>query len=108
MTEQKREYYRVEYPVNDRPALLLMDSEFEVIDVSEGGLKFRADNSERFTIGEILGATLKFADNQTFTCKGKIIRIDDDNVAINNIFHIPLEIIRSEHLQLIQKYHAKH
>ena len=108
MIEQKREYYRVEYPLNDRPALLSMDDEFEVVDISEGGLKFKVGVSEHFAVGDELGGTIKFSDNHTFDCKGKIIRIDDDNVAINYAHHLPLERVRSEHLLLIQKYHAKH
>ena len=108
MIEQKREYYRVEYPLNDRPALLSMDDEFEVVDISEGGLKFKVEASEHFSVGDELGGKIKFSDNYTFDCKGKIIRIDDDNVAINYAHHLPLERVRLEHLLLIKKYHAKH
>lgn len=108
MIEQKREYYRIEYPVNDRPALLSMDDEFEVIDISEGGVKFKADSTESFSIGDVLGAKIKFSDNNMFDCTGRVVRIDDDNVAINHLHHIPLERIRAEHLLLIQKYKLKH
>ena len=108
MIEQKREYYRVEYPLNDRPALLSKEGEFEIIDISEGGVKFKAENYRHFSVGDMLGLSIKFSDNYTFNCMGKIVRIDNENVAVNNMHHIPLERIRSEHLQLIQKYHGKH
>lgn len=108
MIEQKREYYRVEYPMNDRPALLSRDDEFEIIDISEGGLKFKKDSNTDFSVGDVLGGTIKFSDNYFFKCMGKVVRIDDDNVAINHTHHLPLERIRAEHLLLIQKYNGKH
>ncbi|MDH5764790.1 MAG: PilZ domain-containing protein [Gammaproteobacteria bacterium] len=108
MIEQKREYYRVEYPENDRPALVFMDNEFEILDVSEGGVRFKVEKADDFIIGELVGATIKFADDYTFKCTGKIVRIDDNNIAINNIHHIPLERIRAEHLLMIRKYNLKH
>ncbi|MDH5736004.1 MAG: PilZ domain-containing protein [Gammaproteobacteria bacterium] len=108
MIEQKREYYRVEYPINDRPVLLSRDKKFEVIDISEGGVKFRVDNNGCFLVGDVLGVSIRFSDNYIFNCMGKIVRVDNENVAVNNLHHIPLERIRSEHLQLIQKYHVKH
>ena len=108
MIEQKREYYRVEYPLNERPALLSMDDEFEVVDISEGGLKFKVDSNINLSVGDELGGTIKFSDNYTFVCKGKVIRIDDGKVAINYTHNLPLERVRLEHLLLIQKYHTKH
>ena len=102
MPKQRREYYRLEYPLFFRPTLFFGDKKFDVLDVSECGVKFHAKDINSFMIGEKLDANLIFKDEDTHTCEGKIIRVDPNEVIVNLATPIPLHKIRSEHIFLIQ------
>jgi hypothetical protein len=102
MSEQRREYFRLEYPDLFRPVLILSDRNFNVLDVSEYGMRFQAKDLSDFVLGKTLGANLVFKNKDTLSCDGKIIRLNSVEVAVNLITPIPLHKIRAEHLNIIQ------
>jgi len=106
MLKQRREYFRLEYPVFFRPRLLFNNKKFDVLDVSEFGMRFHTEDTNSFMLGKKLGANLIFKDDDMHSCDGKIIRLNTSEVVINLTTPIPLHKIRSEHLYLIQN--AKH
>ena len=106
MLKQRREYFRLEYPIFCRPTLCCGNKSFDVLDISEYGVRFKTKDINSFMLGKKLGARLIFKDDDKHSCDGKIIRLNSEEVAVNLTTPIPLYKIRSEHLYLIQN--ARH
>ena len=68
MAEQRREYYRVHYPMSDRPVLSAKTDHFEVLDVSEFGVCFKQDVRYIFKPGMLLIANICFSDGNVYEC----------------------------------------
>ena len=85
---QKRKYFRVHYPPGDRPKLVLVGNEFEVIDLSERGM--------RFYLGTKIHGVITFHNGESVPIEGKIIRIQNGEVAVHLSQCIPSDRIIEE------------
>lgn len=108
MPEQRREYYRVQYPVADRPLLKAITGQFEVIDVSEYGVRFKQDDQHSFAPGMSLIARIRFADGHEYECCGEVLRCDAMSVSAKLLKPIPMQRIQSESAYLILTYHNRY
>ena len=108
MTEQRREYYRVEYPVVDRPVLSAKAGKFEVIDVSEFGVRFKQENTRLFEPGMYLDARIRFGDGNEYVCSGRVLRCTDDSVSAQLHHPISMQRIRAENIYLLHTYNARY
>ena len=101
MTQQRREYFRINYPITERPSLITRDRTFEVIDVSEYGVRFKIPADSPFLVGEEIRADIRFPDDEIYICNGQINRHTDRDAVILLGTPIPLQKIRSEQTSLI-------
>jgi len=103
---QKRGHYRLEYPVSDRPSVLINGVQYEVIDVSEKGLKFKCNNTITPDKDAPFKGTVFFKDKKNFDVAGSILRFDAENDYCVVILTkgIPLAKMIEEQLILIRKY----
>lgn len=70
-------YVRVEYPAGNGPRLVVGKYEYEVIDISEKGVKFITDHPERFSPGlKEVEANIIFRDGKSCEIQGAILRIE--------------------------------
>lgn len=106
MNRQRRQYFRLEYPRTCRPALVLADKTYAVTNLSEGGIKFQADDTSPFGPGQPVEMILRFTDGEGFSLAGEIQRIEKGAVCIRLSEPIPLKKIRSEEIHLIKNYPA--
>ena len=104
MVEQKREYFRVEFPQSYRPSLEMDVDHYEIADVSEFGIRFNAGGDNSFTINDLIIGTIVFPDGKDFELSGQVTRIDDGYVSLELAEPLPLSKIRAEHLYLIGNY----
>ena len=107
MVEQKREYFRLEYPYEYRPSLLYDEQQYPVMNISEFGVKFRAPNSQRFVVGQQLEVEIIFHDQEQYNCRGEVIRLEQASIVLHLTKPVPLHKIRSEHLVLINQFLKK-
>ena len=103
MTKQRREYFRLNYPIAARPSLLTREETYEVIDVSEYGVRFKIPGNSPFLVGEDVRADIRFPDEEVYACNGQINRHTDSEAVILLGTPIPLQKIRSEHIVLINR-----
>lgn len=101
---QRRRHFRIVYPLTDCPIVTLWGKDYRVLNISEGGIKFRAKYTRDFIEDELLELTIKFHDDESFELRGTIIRRDRDGVAVRLKDPLPLAKIRSEELRLIRTY----
>lgn len=68
--QEKRRYFRIEYPASIRPILKIRKHEFEVVDISEKGVRFSAEKEIKF--GRWVTGNITFYDGQAIGIEGKI------------------------------------
>ncbi|MBW1754046.1 MAG: PilZ domain-containing protein [Deltaproteobacteria bacterium] len=69
---ERRNYLRREYKSKERPTLKIGKIEFEVIDISERGLKFI--NKQKINLEGWVSGTLTLSNNRSIAIDGIIIR----------------------------------
>ena len=80
-TDERRTYIRLRYPQTERPKLMISGNEFDVTDISEHGIKFY--------LGSKISGTITFHDGESLLIEGKIIRIQNNEVAVHLSKAIP-------------------
>lgn len=95
----RRETYRLAYPEGNRPKLYassLSDHPFEVLDVSEEGLRLRAPLA--ISVGEMVEATLLFPSGRRASVCGGVVRREGSEVALHLVRGVPAKVLIEEQL----------
>ena len=93
--QEKRRYYRIEYPALLRPTLKIRKYEFEVVNISEKGVMFLGDKKIKFA--RWVNGEVTFYDGQCIGVEGKIVWKYEGNVGMFLIIKsIPYAKILSE------------
>ena len=104
MAEQRREFYRVEFPEHERPVLFLNEIFYEVLDICEAGLRFEVDDVASIIGNGRIDAQLRFRDGAMVDSSGDILYQRDNSIVVILDNPISLRRVRAEHLYLINKY----
>jgi len=107
MVKQQRESFRVEFPRNYYPTLLISDNKCDVFDASEFGVKFYRNKKSQYSVGDNITAIITFPDGEQFTLKASVVRTEELYISIELLTPLPLRKIRAEHLYLIQSFSEK-
>jgi len=100
----EREHYRVAYPTALRPKLLVQGHTFDVVDISERGIRFRLGKAEEPAPGfELLGA-VRFRRGETITVRGVVLRVVQGEVAVKLEEGVPLRVIMEEQRFLLDRH----
>ena len=95
--ENRREHYRIRYPLRFRPVLKFSGKKFEIIDISESGIKFYCENTVGFRSGQEMEGTVIFTDGKSLALKGTILRIYKRTAIVWLSVYIPFShIIREQ------------
>lgn len=99
-----REYYRVAYPVQLRPKLLVQGHTFEVIDVCEHGIRFSLGDAAAPDAGYEVEGTLRFRRGETIPVRGTVLRVIEGEVAARlEAAGVPLRAIMEEQRFLLDR-----
>lgn len=69
---------------------------FEIIDISESGIKFLCNNIEDFKSGQKLQGTVIFHDGKSMSMKGNVLRIYKKTAIVSLSVNVPFSRIISE------------
>lgn len=107
--EQKREHFRIIYPVEQGAKLLIKLNEYRVLDISQRGIKFAVEHNpeldwepEMIVKGKI---TLLSGTSQLIT--GKVLRVVDDAVILYLDEPLELKHMYDEHRYVINHFHRR-
>lgn len=92
----EREHYRIQYPTAARPHILIEARSFDVIDLSERGVRFRMEEGVTFAIGREVSGTIRFRRNEPVEVMGSVVRVAALEVAVKLDVGVPLRIIIEE------------
>lgn len=105
--ERERAFYRVEYPIQERPELHLEGEDsavLRVFDVSEHGLRFAPDPSLTIDLGDVLKGTIRFGRRAEQEVQGEVVWIRDRAAALRLRVPIPFGTILDEQRYLRSRY----
>ena len=97
--DQKRRYYRLEFPQFQRPKLFFQHRVFEVIEISEAGARITAAGALP-AVGSKIEGTMLFTDGEKETISGKVIRKDGAVLILDLAKGISLQRITTEHRRI--------
>jgi c-di-GMP-binding flagellar brake protein YcgR len=108
-TSQRREYFRVVYPLHASPEITNLKA--KVIDISIKGLRFEINiqdaTNAKLAIDSKLNMNIKFHDGQTMEVAGVIIRQLEDQFGKSTFVVIFDQQIKSEVINKEQAYLLK-
>lgn len=97
-----RQYYRITYPPKARPALTVFDHAFEVVDLSERGIRFKLGDAVAPSAGNEFQGQVRFKQGATAEVGGTILRVIDGEVAAALELGVPASMIRAEQRYLLE------
>lgn len=101
----RRCFFRLRYPAPGRPCLRTCGSLFEVVEMSEKGLRFFAEQPELFQSEEmVLDAVILFPCSSTCTVYGRVQRLDGNEVVVQLDSRIPLSRMMSEQRRVLRDF----
>jgi len=103
----QRRYYRLRYPPDVPAHVKVAGQAYELAEVSEGGIRFKAHNGNDFKIGQQVTAVLEMQVGYRVEVKGFILRYEKamkEYVLILNICGIPAPVMLDEYRYLVNKY----
>lgn len=104
-SEQSRAYYRVEYPLAERPHFLQGDSVMQVLDCSEVGFRFDSAGFQTPRPGDPISGRVRFRRGRQFPVSGRVVRVTDTEVVVLlDQVRIPLATIYDEQRYLRAHY----
>ncbi len=74
--KNKREHFRVRYPVSCRPTLKIESENYDLIDISENGVRFLYKNEKLLHPGLDIDAIITFQDKMSLKVEGRVIRLN--------------------------------
>lgn len=103
---RQREHYRVEYPLRERPTLVLEGEPFEVIECSESGLRYSLGKAGvQPPVGSPLRGVVRFPTSAEIPVSGVVARVDEGRVAVRfSGTGIPFATVMAEQIYLRRKY----
>jgi len=98
----RRESYRIQYPQEKQPKLIIKSDGYDVLDMSETGVRFRIGENDKMP-GDLFHAKVVLHNNVTIEILGRIIRVTGEDAAMFLLVKkIPYQIILSEQAFLRQ------
>lgn len=103
--EQKRAHFRIVYPVGSRPKITLRNQTFDVVDLSEMGVRFATRDAKSWrSIVDVIQASILFADNEKVAVIGKVLRTTDDQVILQLTKGVPFAKVMAEQRRILQSH----
>ncbi len=103
--QNTRQYYRIRYPLSYRPKVRIQgkDSDHDVIELSERGVRFLYKGTGQYNKGAELQVHLVFHDGESIKLSGELLRVEKEDLILHFQENIPLSRIMKE-----QRYLRSH
>jgi hypothetical protein len=101
---QSRDYFRIPFPVTERPRLIVDKDEFEAIDLSERGARVTAAGKLLARGKESFGVTIRFKDGTAATTSAMIHRQEGEQLVLRFKESLPFGVIAGEQRRLLALY----
>ena len=100
--DEKRQYFRLKYPADEKPKMIIEGENInEVLDISEHGIRIYYDAN---VVVNPVKAVITFLDRDSIAIEGKVVRINDGEIALYLSKGIPVSVVEKEQKYLEEKY----
>jgi hypothetical protein len=100
----ERQHHRIQYPLAARPNITIEGRSYEVLDLSEGGLRFKTEDTLSFALKQQLSGMVRFRRTESVEVRGSVVRIVGREVALKFEAGMPLRIIIEEQ-RFLREHH---
>lgn len=101
--EERREYYRLQFPPAKRPQLLINKESHAVVDCSAHGVRYVASSETPPTPGEPVTGLLRFRHGKQTPVLGVVMRVEGDEIVLYIPGReVPSTLLRSEERHLLK------
>jgi hypothetical protein len=97
---ERRQYYRLIYPPELAPEVVIMGTTFRVMDISEKGIRLRKDFHVRLDTGQSVRGVVIFQDLSKYEFQGYVLRVVNREAVVIFLKALPYQRIMSEQLYL--------
>jgi hypothetical protein len=102
---QKRDHFRIVFPLDQRPCLSAGLGKWEIIDLSEHGAKLVVPVEGTSLLGsEQFQATIRFRDGTTAAVTAIVQRQEANEVVLQFLEELPYSLIMAEQRRLLRLY----
>jgi len=101
---QRRRYYRLQYPELERPTVWFKARYYEVTEVSEGGVMILLGDGCAVRLGQSFAGVVQFEDGETNPIVGVVLRIAENKMVVKLSKGISLRRMMAEQIRLRKKY----
>lgn len=102
-THPGRALFRVEFPFGQRPVMTWEGIAYEVLDISERGLRVSVEGRKLFTAGASVRVSVRFEDGKE-TVAGTVLRGNEREAVLQLTECFSLERVRREERRLIRSF----
>jgi hypothetical protein len=102
-SSERRAFFRLRYPEAERPKLLFDNMQFEVVELSESGLRIDLGGRQLETGRTVLG-WVRFRDYEANVVEGAVLRTEGQEAVVLLSLKISLKRMLDEQRRLIKLY----
>jgi hypothetical protein len=101
---QKRDHFRIVFPLDQRPCLAAGLAEWDVIDLSENGARVAVSGNTSLCSREAFAATIRFHDGAAGAVIATIQRREQDHVTLSFAEPLAYSLIMAEQRRLLRLF----
>lgn len=99
---QRREHFRLTYPLGSQPVLVINGEYYDIREISEGGLRFASESSTDYHGKKIIEADIHFPDGTKASVDGRIVRQEECETVFELFKHVSHPIIIAQQALVAQ------
>ena len=103
MRQDKRNHFRIKFPIGFRPTVSMDMGTFEVIDLSEFGIKFDGEQIDWTPYDKPMEMVISFPGGDSKKVEGKVLRIANNEVVVLLSIPVPWRKIVELQRAIIQR-----
>jgi len=97
MSKSNRSFYRIQYPAEERPQMIIRGDRFPILNLSEEGVLLDCGaKATHYPPQQELNGSICLIIGKTLEVKGVVLRQEDGRLAVRLIEPIPLPLIMEE------------
>lgn len=98
----KRSWFRLEYPQELMPSIVIGTLEFAIPEISERGFRIRCREFSEFGVGDEIKGTIYFTDGSSMTLTSAVFRRDQQDIVFRPLKSIPFRRVIAEQRRVIR------
>jgi len=104
MSSQRREHFRLVYPIAARPVMVVQGTEFRLSEISEEGGRAIANTDDLASLEQQGQVTIGFSNGKQVGTNATVLRVDGDEIILKLSPAIALSVILEQQRWLVSRY----